>query len=62
MVIGPVGYITFTGMLSVEEEKAEIAKELTGKKVSKKFFNIKKNFLKRSFSFEITVLPAAAQQ
>uniref|UniRef100_A0A915N334 dihydropyrimidinase n=1 Tax=Meloidogyne javanica TaxID=6303 RepID=A0A915N334_MELJA len=33
MVIGPVGYITFTGMLSVEEEKAEIAKELTGKKV-----------------------------
>jgi len=38
MVIGPVGYITFTGMLSVEEEKAEIAKELTGKKVSKDFF------------------------
>jgi adducin len=33
MIIGPVAYINFTGMLSVEEEKAEIAKQLQGKKV-----------------------------
>ncbi|CAK5080996.1 unnamed protein product [Meloidogyne enterolobii] len=54
MVIGPVGYITFTGMLSVEEEKAEIAKELTGKKVSKKIFilkNLKKVIFLRNHGF-----------
>ena len=44
MVIGPVAYITFTGMLSVEEEKAEIAKQLQGKKVNK-IKNYSKKFL-----------------